>query len=43
MVQKGIMTLNSGNVLGTQFQASSLSLWPGYRFEIQSGFAGEIR
>ena len=43
MAKKGMMTFNAGNVLGMQFQASSLSLWPGYRFEIQSGFAGEIR
>jgi hypothetical protein len=43
MVQKGMMTLNTRNVIAMQSQASSLSLWPGCRFEIQSGFDGEIR
>jgi hypothetical protein len=43
MAQKGMMTFNAGHVLGMQFQASSLFLWTGYRFEIQSGFAGVTR
>ena len=43
MAQKGMMTFYAGNVFSMQLQASSLSLWPGYWFEIHSGFAGGSR